>query len=177
VDVLPPSGDLAQLVGNGLHPTALPQRKQPVLPPPIPKTPDAKKVDFKERAEAMKKTLEKLLGVKSDATAQGDLRDSLMLEELDDGTFVIDLPEDLFGDALDDDYLYEDEREGGTEGYGYVQGEGGVAGEGGAREKKILDVLKAAGYDVLPLAPDGKDKKKKDEKGQEVEEPQVVDEL
>jgi hypothetical protein len=141
--------------------------------------PDAKKADFKERAEAMKKTLEKLLGVKSDATAQGDLKDLLTLEELEDGTFVIDLPEDLFGDALDDDYLYDDEIAGGAEGYDYAQGDDGAVSNAAAREKKIMDALKAAGHVVVPLTPGSNDRRKqdKDKEEQEVEEPQVVDEL
>jgi protein OS-9 len=166
VDALPPKGDLSLLAGEEPAPAALPKKKSPVLAS-TQGTEDKKagkqdKKAFgslsKEQADLFSK-LEKILGY-------GDGEDGIVLQPLGDGTYALEIPEDLLdGNWMNGDY---DNPEGTAEGYGFAQGDEIELDED--LSAKMFDILKAAGYDVKGAATKDKKDKKKDKKDRKEEE-------
>jgi protein OS-9 len=171
VDVIPPSGDINLLAGDGPHPAALPPKKLPVLVPPV-----VAPLVVDNKASSVKKLLDRLMGVQGgDRVAQG-LGDALVLEQTEDGALVLELTEDMLADLgydLDDRYGYDEDAAGGAEGYGYAQGGDAHGNDDQVSSSSLLEVLKAAGYDVQGMADarlgKGKKRQESDEQDEDTE--------
>lgn len=139
------------------YPIKIPQRQKPVLPPPPPAA--AKAADDEKvpgyigglNKEALRKAFVALTGKEP---REGELATAIVLEEKDDGNFIMKMIE---GEG--DDAFYEDD-------YEYAQGEREPAADrqAGVQDDQLARILKAAGFDILDVTSKLNQKNRKEEK-------------